>query len=211
MEEIRKRIQATGAWSILTDLELKAFWKHGVEAIKDEGLRATVAGFLETVPPAFFTAPASKSGKHHPPWQNGAHGTLRSITECCVLIPPMSQYIPGMLGAGKRPNSLAVDVALAATIVSDTYKLDHDGTDHGPAHGRIAAGVWKRYAAEQGWTYDFIVDKVAEAVVWHYGIWTPEWRPGVPLSPEALLVHLVDAFTAQKALALIYQGKGVIE
>lgn len=211
METLRKRLEAAAGWSVLTELELKAFWKHGIEAIRDEGLRTTVAAFLETVPLAFFFEPSSRSGKHHPPWQNGAHGTLRGITECCVILPRFAQYKPRLLAADKRPMALAVDVALAATIVSDTYKIDHAGTDTGAAHGRIAAGEWKRFAEARRSLYPFLVDKVADAVFWHYGVFTPEWREGTVLSPEAELVHEVDALTAQKALAIIYRGKDVIE
>ncbi len=213
---IQKRIEAKGAWNPIAELELKAFWKHAILPIQWTGVQHTVVGFLRDVAPVqFFTAPASPSGKHHPPWQNQPYGMLRNTTECCLLIPGMSQYVPAFVGVDRKVDPKWIDLALAATIISDTFKFVADDKTIGAEHGSAAAANWLVYARRRRWMNEPDIEKVFDAVFWHYGIWTPQWRKeddlARPLSPLAMLVHQVDAFFAQNALAKLYNPKGVIE
>lgn len=210
MKDLQERLTEAGVWDTKLESELLALWKYGIERIKDGRLRVTLERFLCTVPIRFFIDPASRSGHLHPYWQNGRHGTLRSIVESCVLVPVMAQYIPELLDANLRPDVHAVDIAMAATIISDTYKKEDVGDVHyGPRHGHVAAENWRKFALTDG-LYASVVEEVAQGSMWHYGVYTPGWTPGTHLSPIAQLVNICDAITAQPTLALIYEGKAVI-
>jgi hypothetical protein len=210
MDKLRERIERAGAWNPIAELELKAFWKHCIEAIKGTALREAVVRFLaEAVPVHFFLEAAG--GKQHPAWQNGRFGMLRNTTECCILLPFMAQYEPGMLDAEKKPVPQLVDVALAATIVSDTFKFDADGRKTGPDHGRVAGKAWREFAEKLGTLPALVIEKVGTASDWHYGVYTPGYVPGLPLTPETWLVHRLDAFFAQRSLEQLYHPKGFIE
>lgn len=210
LKALQERLTASGIWDARLEAELKALWKYGIERIGNTALRETVKRFLCTVPVVFFIDHASRSGRFHPPWQNCRHGTLRSIVESCVLLPAMARYIPEILDSNLVPDAEAIDVALAATIVSDTWKKE-DGGDphHGSDHGRVAAEKWLKFALSDGLDPK-VAERVAQGSFWHYGVYTPGWMPEVRLPPEAWLVHLCDAITAQPALAVIYEGKAVI-
>lgn len=212
MQRLKERLEKAGVWTPRLESLVAALWKYGIDRIGETGLRETVIDYLvERAPLAFFTTTASQDPNAHTPWQQQVNGGLRGIVESCVLVPPMAKYVTGMLDASKQPIPLAVDVALAATIVTDTFRVDDEGLRPGSAHGRVAAGVWKIFALSKRKTYPFIIDKVADAVFWHYGVYTPEWREGVHLSPEAWLTHLCDAFTSRRELATIFEGVPNIE
>lgn len=210
MDALRERLTRAGAWDARLESELNALWKYGVERIQHAALKRTISDFLCIVPVVFFTDHASRSGRFHPRWQNERHGTLRSIIESCVLVPPMAQYVPELLDASMKPDPHAVDVALAATIVSDTWKKEDAGdVHHGKEHGRVAAEHWRAFALAAGLD-PVLVEEVATGVHWHYGPYTPGWTRDSRLPPVAWLVHLCDAFTAQPDLAVIYENKAVI-
>ncbi len=211
MEKLRARMESAGVWNAEAAIRLEEFWKFGVEAIYDTGLKLGVACFLEEVAPAqFLYEGASGTGKHHPAWQNGRFGMLRNTVECCLLVPGMARYVEGMTDVEKNPIRGRIDVALAATIVSDTFKVGANGERTGPEHGSIAAAHWKAYASRRQLADLDVIDDVFTAVYWHYGVYTPAWRKGVTFTPETRLVHLVDAFMAQKALERLFHPKGVI-
>lgn len=210
MKHLQERLAHAGVLDPILQSELNALWKYGVNRIQDTTLRKTIKEFLCIVPVIFFIDQASRSGRFHPFWQNGRHGTLRSIIESCVLVPAMAQYIPEIIDVDLKPDQHAIDVALAATIISDTWKKEDVGDIHyGPEHGRVAAEVWRTFA-KKGGLDSTVIEEVAEGSIWHYGVYTPGWKHGVVLSPIAQLVHLCDAFTAQPALAYIYDGKPTI-
>ena len=205
---LRPRLDAAKAWKSELIALLHQLWEHGVDRIQEPGLRMLVDEFLrERVPIAFYLEPASPSGKHHPAWQNREHGTLLSIIESCVLIPPMAVAIPELVDRDRRPIALAVDVALAATLISDTFKTDDDGQPTKAEHGRRAATAWREFATPRRRTYPEIVERVAEASVWHYGIFSPGWTEGMTFTPETKLVHIVDLATSLKELELVYASR----
>jgi hypothetical protein len=154
--------------------EVTALWGYGVERIQDPDLRRAIAQFLCVVPVNFFLTPASKNGNMHPRWQLGRHGTLRSIIESCVLLPGLARYIPEILDAEHKLSALAVDIALAATLVTDSWKKEDQGDVHyGSAHGRVAAEAWRKFATFQDLDPE-TVEKVAEASIWHLGVYAPD-------------------------------------
>lgn len=210
MDKLRERMEKAGAWNPIAEMELKAFWKYCVMNVVDEKLRQTLAHFLEEAVPIHFFLEAA-GGKHHPPWQNVRYGMLRNTTECCLLLPKMAQYLPGMLDSERKTIPLLVDIAMAATVVSDTFKFDAAGAKTGPDHGRVAGKAWREFATASGIIAEPLIEKIGTASDWHYGIFTPGYKPGQPLTPETWLVHLLDAIFAQKELAQLYHPKGCIE
>lgn len=210
MKYLQERLTNAGILDLILQNELDALWKYGVNRIQDSALRKAIEGFLCIVPLIFFVDPASRSGRFHPSWQHGRHGTLRSIIESCVLVPAMARYIPEIIDVDLKPDQHAIDVALAATIISDTWKKEDVGDVHyGPQHGHVAAKAWRTFAEKDGLD-SVVIEEVADGSIWHYGVYTPGWKHGVVLSPVAQLVHLCDAFTAQPVLARIYEGKAIV-
>lgn len=210
MKHLQTRLEEAGVWDERLGLEIAALWKYGVDAIGDEELRAAVGDFLCVVPKIFFTDHASRSGRFHPPWQNGRHGTLRSIIESCVVLPGFARHVPEILDERMEPDPRALDVALAATIVSDVWKKEDAGDIHyGAAHGRVAAERWTAFATARGLDPRVVRD-VADGSFWHFGVYTPEWTRGTALSPVARLVNVCDVATSLSQLALVYDGKAVI-
>ena len=170
---LRPRLDAAKAWKSELIALLHQLWEHGVDRIQEPGLRMLVDEFLrERVPIAFYLEPASPSGKHHPAWQNREHGTLLSIIESCVLIPPMAVAIPELVDRDRRP-----------------------------------ADAWTEFAVPRRRTLPEIVERVAQASVWHYGIFSPGWTEGMTFTPETKLVHIVDLATSLKELELVYASR----
>ncbi len=210
MEELQRRLEKAGIWDFALEMEIRALWKYGIEPIGDERLREAIARFLGIVPQEFYTGAASRSGRFHPPWQRKRHGTLRSIVESCAVLPGWARHVPGILDERKEPDARAVDIALAATIVSDVWKKEDAGdVHHKDQHGRIAAEHWTPFARRcrlDGPT----IDLVAEASVWHMGVYAPDWTPATRLPLVARLVNLADVATSLSQLEIVYDGKTVI-
>ncbi len=210
MKELSERLAEAGLMDDVMRAELLALWKYGVDPIGDEHLRRTVERFLCIVPLAFFTDIASKSGRFHPPWQNKRHGTLRSIIESCVELPEWARHIPEILDDSMNPDPHAVDLAFAATIISDVWKKEDIGDVHyGPEHGRIAAERWRPFALAEGLD-PAVVEQIADASVWHMGLYSPGWNRQTVFTPVARLVNIPDIATSLPSLALIYEGKTVV-
>ncbi len=210
MEELQRRLKKAGIWNRALAWRVSALWKYGIEPISDPKLRSTLEEFLLVVPLAFYTQPASHSGRFHPPWQNVAHGTFLSIVESCVLLPGWARHVPEILDAEKNPSQRAIDLGLAATIVSDCWKMeDHDDIHYGADHGRAAAKRWIPFALAAGLDRRTAME-VADASVMHMGVYAPDWTTRTKLSPIARLVNLPDVATSLPQLKLIYRGKTVI-
>lgn len=210
LEELQRRLETDGIWNDELAWRVRALWKYGIEPISDPKLRETVEGFLLVVPLAFYTDHASRSGNFHPPWQNVRHGTFLSIVESCVLLPGWARHVPEILDAKKEPSRHIIDLGLAATIVSDSWKKEDAGdVHHGPDHGRVAAEHWTRFANRAG-LRRYLTDSIAEASIMHMGVYAPDWRPGTTLLPLTRLVNLPDVATSLPQLAIVYDGKTVI-
>ena len=210
MEALIYRLKKAGIWSRALAWRVRALWKYGVEPISDPKLRSTLEEFLLVVPFAFYTQPASHSGRFHPPWQNVAHGTFRSIVESCIILPDWARHVPEILDAQKNPSQRAIDLALAATIISDCWKMeDYDDIHYGSDHGRAAAKRWIPFALAAGLDRRTTME-VADASIMHMGVYAPDWTTRTKLSPIARLVNIPDVATSIPSLKLIYRGKTVI-
>lgn len=206
--EIRKRLPSSMAWTSDLVTLLNQLWMYGIERIQEPGLRKLIEEFtLERVPIPFFLEPTSHSGKHHPSWQNKPNGTLRHIVETCVMIPMLAQTVPGMLNRDKEPIQLALDVAMAGTIISDTFKTDVTGQSTKANHGRVAAQAWREFALPRRRTYPEIVERVARTCEYHYGVFSPGWTDGQELEPETQLVSIVDVASSSKIMELLFDAK----
>lgn len=185
MKTLRRRLKKAGILDARLRAEINALERHGTACITNPALRSAVEEFLCVVPLAFFTDTASRSGRLHPPWQCGRHGTLRSIVESCVLLPGWARHVPDILDANKNPDPRAVELAMAATIVSDTWKKEDAGDVHyGAQHGRVAAEHWLPFALARGVDRD-VAESVAEASVWHMGVYARRSGRSARTSPRS--------------------------
>lgn len=215
MERILDRLKDEMVLDLLIRRELEALWKHGIAAIADEPLSAAVTGFLAgRAPLGFFTKGATKSGKHHPSWQNGRAGILRNTVECCLVLPGLATSLPDFLGERKEADRSMLDVSFAATILSDVFKWDAAGQWNSRPHEIVGAAAWSDYALPLVKSTNLRLDmmmRVESAVRWHHGIWSAGFKRGQRLTPETWLVHLTDTFFAQKQLGLLYEPKSQID
>lgn len=202
MHEIQRILDRLGALSCHHDQvfeDLEKLWGYGVEPIRDARLKEALVSFLtEKVPPGFFALAATRSGEYHPVWHNGRCGILKNTWECCLLIPPLALCFPGLVRADRTADPEAIDVALAATIASDTFKWSHDGVWNGGKHLMLAAEAWNDHIKTIGLDTYGLAARTLNGILWHHGVFSPGWKPGMQLSDEHLLVHVADSIMAQR-------------
>lgn len=203
MDRVRNRFALAGVDASLAK-HLDRLWKYGLAPIQDEALRDLVIRFLaEEAPDGFYYGAATRSGKHHPRWHNGTHGILQNTCECCALIPGLAWSFPSLVDrTAKKLRQEYVDAALAATIVSDAFKWNHESEWTDDAHLMLACGAWIRFTTGVGQPWPL----VHEGVRWHHGIYSPGGEHQV-MSDYRMLVHLADAFFAQKVLHDLYDPR----
>lgn len=198
--------------------ELTALYRFGVARISDRRIQSSVISILENDAPwTFFLLPASLTGRRHPSWQGRAGGILRNTVECCVAVDRQLRVHREFTDARDCVRDLDRDVVLSATILSDIFKYGMPppetplrGIAFQPAHGKIAAELWKR-TARRFHVGRSSIEKVYQAIYWHLGRWTPGWRRGTKLSLHAKVTHRIDMFFSDKNLELLYHAKHQVE
>lgn len=213
MKKILAKLKQQGALSNEVKQRLSEFWFHCVEKISDKRIKAAVVYLLEEVVPwQFFVAPASSSAKFHPSWQVRPGGLVRHTTEMCIGVGRQLQQYEELTDEQCNPLPMTQDILLAASGLHDTFKNGSpwgDKTDY-QNHHRLAAEKWNK-AAEKFGVPTNIKEAVYEAIFWHAGRWTTEWRPGKleELSIYARILHTVDMFSSDYNLDLMYEAKPI--
>jgi hypothetical protein len=204
----------------LVEKEIRTLWREGVERISNPNIRQAIKFFyIHVVPVEFFSAPSSMTGNHHPEWHNdvpGGFGILRHIIECCVMADKeleIEGYVKRDLDDRERIDPDALDIVLAATLVTDTFKNGSWGKRTLRNHGEIAARMWR--LTTTGRVDEWIGSKIADAVHFHYGRYTPVPEGSPPVKLENLpkltqIVHRLDARSADGNNMLIYRPVGNI-
>jgi hypothetical protein len=101
-----------------------------LEGMPDLNLKAFTQGMLAQVDDAFWTAPASISGKYHPPFDQGEGGLVRHTIVCAAFA----------LEALRRYKRMELkSVVLCAALMHDTYKRGIPPRKYDPNHGAVAA------------------------------------------------------------------------
>lgn len=182
--------------------------------IRSSVLRKLTTFCLERVPEYFFLAPASSSGKYHPPFSQGEGGLVRH-TKAAV-----AWYVELMRMTDKEPE----DAGIVACILHDSFKKGLEGQEGKHTvknHAEIAADqfeimvndfFYQLYLPQNfGLSIDVelvpglvkhvagIVADIGGAIRYHMGRWT---EPPIPKDYEPTelekMVHLADYCASRK-------------
>ena len=190
--------------------ELEALTRHGPDAIDDRPLRQAVSTFLEfETPMDFFSSEAGPAIiRDRPNHHTNPFGLLRSVIERLVMLPALAPHVDGMLRYDGTVDRLALDVAIAATLVSDTQHSGLFGILKKGNHAEIAAYAWRKFhpKTNPSITERVIAERVADAAQWHHG-GKGVAQPPSNIRPEMRLVALVTAFCTSKKIDTIYRPR----
>ena len=177
-------------------------FKDELGLIDDLGLMHVIRNYLdECVPPYFFIAPASSSGKYHPHYALGVGGLVRH-TKVAVLIAEdllsLEQYA--------TLNECYHDEIISALIIHDTFK---QGLKAEGGHTKFEHPVYSA-SAIQMFTDKFYpnlserVKLVSSMVLSHMGQWNRSSRSNVvlpkPQTEAEKFVHLCDYLASRRYL-----------
>lgn len=202
----------TGQINAETKMVIRRLWQWGIERITDDAVRKSVNNYFEVrVPCEFFILKASTSKSPHVRWHNGPGGLARHIVESCILLDIfLNSY--GYTDRDKRIREDARwmrDIVLAATLISDTQKCGIPWSGKTVInHGEIAAERWKIVAIGCGVSY-VTMEKILEAITWHYGRFTPSDNPKEfhQLPDYVQIVHLADSISSLPIIENIFNPR----
>lgn len=177
-------------------------FNNELELIKDENIRQFVSHALALCPEYFFEIAASSTGRYHPQTSLGVGGLVRHTKVACKFADDLSRVEMFNI-TGK-----ALDLALAAIILHDTYKSGwpkRKYTDYN--HPNLAAD----WIIELGTRYDFEfvdneIEVIAGAVRSHMGQWNKaSWNSDKEIMPKPKtgidkFVHLCDYLASRKGV-----------
>lgn len=184
---------------------------HGLDMIQDIPLRSAVTEFMDDYTPLdFYWRPdTAKDGPTHHASQ---FGLLHSVIERLVMIPAIAPHIEVMCNTDGAMNALALDVALAATLISDTQYHGFLNTlkKNRGDHAEYAAYAWRKFypKTDPSVTGRVVAERVADAALWHHG-GNGLPRPPSHIRPEMRLVALVNAFCTNKAISTRSTGRSL--
>ena len=132
-----------------------------IEKIQSEDIKEFTYQVFAEVDPHFWIAPASSTGRHHPPEDNGEGGLVRHVIKAVAVVEQYARRV--------RFSDRELDMALSAILLHDTCK---DGivwttgkTDY--THGKIAAEWLEKFNLEDKGAKDGIIS----AVRYHMAPW----------------------------------------
>lgn len=191
--------------------DLAALAYHGFDKIQNVPLRTAVTEFMNNETPLDFywseVGPAIT--KDHPNHHTNPFGLLRSVVERLVMIPALAPYIDGTSKNDGTVDALALDIALAATLISDTQHRGLLGILTKGSHTEGAAYAWEKFHPKTSptVTQKVIAVRVTDAVLWHHGGKDLTSRKPLHIRPEMRLTALVNAFCLSKEIDLIYRAR----
>ncbi len=167
-------------------------------AIRNAELRALVRHALESAPAYFWTAPASSTGKHHPPDSNGVGGLVRHTLKGIWFTVKFCEAY-----------DIQHDSSVAAFVLHDWTKFGLEAKMETGRnrpfykdHARICAKQLSGHYA--GWIEHLsIPDSEPLSALWsemcssiqtHMGRWGPE----PPVTAQQWIVHLADMAASEK-------------
>ncbi|MDO8522931.1 MAG: hypothetical protein Q7S12_01425 [bacterium] len=221
MEKIKNKLEDAKLWDKIVEHELHALWKYGVERISNSAIKNSVVDFLEEEAPlGFFVNTVSRTSKHHPKWQCQKAGILRNTTECCLAAKMQLQIYKEFCDENDQVLPEPLDIVLAATILSDTFKYDNDiliskmsreKARLNRDHGKIAANIWRDKYAKRHKIGSAVEKEIFNATYWHLGRWTNGWTTKTKLPLLSEIVHRLDMIFTDKSLELLYNPKREIK
>ena len=173
------------------------FFESEIELIKDKGIKGLVYKAFDKAPEYFWSAPASSTGKYHPPDSNGEGGLCRHSLKVCWL--DMC-----FVRAFERPD----DIHRAASMLHDITKF---GVGDKMESGRNRPQYQNHAEIGGKWLwelYDFTDNNpetitlrnnwavVCNCVLSHMG----RWGKFPPLTIDQQILHLADMASAEKRI-----------
>jgi len=178
-----------------------SFFKTEIGWIKDFALRFTTRRALESAPAWFWTAPASSTGKWHPPDSNGDGGCARHTAKVAWLAYKYAECF-----------GLDFDVLVAAALLHDYDKFGPEpemelGNDrpHYKHHAEFGAEILQKRFAE----FSKDVDQSDKLINSWYAICacvrthSGKWGNCPPHTLEQKLIHIADVTAAHKELVAV--------
>jgi len=171
-------------------------FKTEIEKIKTEYLRIDCKALLMECSDYICDAPASSSGKYHPPWSNGVGGLLRHTRAVCKLTELMLQQDP------KYDNDIEWDIIYIGALLHDMKKYTEKDQKY----------IHNEHAIMMG---DAIRSKFADSIYWpliadivdtHMSRWHTDkngkelGKP--PTKPEHYIVAYADYLCAKKVITI---------
>lgn len=173
-----------------------------VERIPYPAFRKLTERALEKAPAAFWTAPASTSGKYHPADSLGKGGLVRHTRKVFRLTLDLLDL------RGIDPANVRHSIALSAALLHDTWKVMQQGEHSVFEHPILAALVVNDLLPEFS---DVITSRegmlLCQAIRSHMGRWTTSKHSSYTLpEPQSTLdfiVHTADYLASRKHIALL--------
>jgi len=211
LESVKTRLQVAGKLTPEVERRIIEFERICLAEIRSEKLRFAVLDYLENhCPIDFFTSTASSSGGRHPEWQSLPAGILLNTVECCIGADRKIRMYPALTTDDADPRDDAHDAVYVATILSDTFKTEDFGKPWTEwAHHLKAEEKWRSVAKEHDICYS-IVERIASAIRWHLGRFTPDWPHDQDprcLDPIDFIVHELDMDFSNRRLGEVFQRR----
>ncbi len=135
---------------------------------------------------------------------------MLNTVECCVGADRKIRMYPSLTTDDAEPKDEAHDIVYVATILSDTFKTADFGKPWKEwSHHITAADEWQKVAKKHAIPAP-TVDRIASAIRWHLGRFTPDWPDGKdPRAMDALdfIVHELDMDFANRRLSEVFQRR----
>lgn len=211
LESVKSRLQAAGTLTPEVERRIIEFERICLAEIRSEKLRFAVLDYLENhCPIDFFTSTASSTGGRHPEWQSLPAGIILNTIECCIGADRKIRMYPVLTTDDANPREDAHDTVYVATILSDTFKTEDFGKPWTEwAHHLKAEENWRNVAKEHDICYS-IAERIASAIRWHLGRFTPDWPHDQDprcLDPVDFIVHELDMDFSNRRLSEVFQRR----
>lgn len=148
------------------------------DQIKDVQLQQAVFHIINTTPEAFWTCPASSSGKYHPPDERGKYGMLRHVLRMCSMTEQAARWTHQATGLD---NQITKDWWIAASIIHDAYTTTDKAN-----HATRAKNELEKHLKQDTETYKILL----EAIELHMGPWSSFYY--IHQHPFSWLFHMAD-------------------
>ena len=150
------------------------------------------------IPPYFFSAPASLSGKYHPASDLGDGGLVRHTIFVCDMLLRMTfiESTRQMLNL----TDTEIDLMLVACMMHDSLKSGWgNNPNEYPEHPINAANLIRGMAGFLDAKY---LNFIANCIETHMG----QWQEPKPSNKYQWLVHLADFLASRRELSLVYNN-----
>lgn len=172
-----------------------------VERIPHHAFRKLTERALEKAPAAFWTSPASTSGKYHPAESLGRGGLVRHTRKVFRLTLDLLDM------RGISVNDTAYSIALSAALLHDSRKVLDEGQHSVFEHPILAAMAVNELLPEYS---EEITSRegllLCNAIRRHMGRWTTSkystYKLPAPTSYIDFIVHTADYLASRKHITL---------